>query len=103
MTLPELNELLKTTGLPVTYLAWPEGQAPALPFICYHSTGATTLYADAAVYHPWDDVQVVLYTAKKDLAAESAVEAVLNGFRWTKSETYISTELCYMITYEIEV
>lgn len=103
MTLPELNVRLQETGLPVTYRAWPENEAPALPFICYLCTGANTLYADASVFHSWNNVRVELYTALKDLEAEAKVEAALHGFHWEKSETYIDTERCYMILYEIEV
>ena len=35
MTLAQLKDLLMSTGLPVTYRAWPEAAAPPLPFLCY--------------------------------------------------------------------
>ena len=35
MTTEELGKLLETSGLPVAYNAFPIGDAPALPFICY--------------------------------------------------------------------
>lgn len=103
MTLEELGELLQTTGLPVTYLAWPDGKAPELPFLCYLSTGTDTLPADGGVYHQWDNVRVELYTRLKDPATEAKVEAALKGFHWQKTETYINTERCFKIDYEIEV
>lgn len=103
MTLSELSELLKTTGLPVTYRAWPVNEVPELPFLCYLTTGVNTLPADGGVYYHWDDVRVELYTKLKDPAAEALVEAALTGFHWEKTETYIDTEKCYMILYEIEV
>ena len=103
MTFAELNQRLKSTGLPVTYRAWEEGEAPAMPYVCYRSTGSDGLYADAEMYLTWDLTRVELYTRLKDLAAEAKVEAALKGIRWEKTETYIDTEKCYMILYEIEV
>lgn len=102
-TLAELAERLETTGLPVTYRAWPAKEAPELPWIAYRSRGTNTLPADGGVYHTWDDVRVELYTTMKDPATEAKVEKALEGIHWEKTETYIDTERCYMITYEIEV
>lgn len=103
MTLAELNIRLQHTGLPVAYRAWPEDEAPALPFICYFCTGSASLYADASNYHVWNEVQVELYTALKNPEAEASVEKALSGLRWKKTEIYIDTERCYQILYEIEV
>lgn len=103
MTLPQLKTLLETTALPVTYRAWPEKAAPPLPFLCYLCTGFDSLHADGLVYHLVTHVQVELYTRLKDPEAEAKVEAALSGFHWKKEETYIDTERCYMILYEIEV
>lgn len=103
MTLSELNRALQSTGLPVTYRAWPEDSAPPLPFICYLSTGTNTLPADGSVYYQWDDIRVELYTKWKDTEAEAKVEAALNDLHWTKTGTYVESERCYIITYEIEV
>lgn len=103
MTLAGLSIILKSTGLPVTYRAWPEREAPPLPFICYLCTGDGPLFADGGVYHSSTGVRVELYTQFKDPETETKVEAALGGFHWKKDETYINTERCYMITYEIEV
>lgn len=103
MTLEEFAARLGATGLPVTYHSWPEGEAPGLPFLCYLSTGADTLPADGGVYVQWDNVLVELYTAKKDPALEATVEAALAGFTWTKDQTYIKAERCYMTVYEVDV
>lgn len=103
MDLFGLAAQLQTTGLPVTYLAWPENEAPPLPWIAYHSTGADTLPADGGVYVSWDNVLVELYTARKDPALEQQVETALAGFTWAKDETYVASERCCIITYEIEV
>lgn len=104
MTLEELALRLKTTDLPVTYRAWPEdGDVPPLPYICYLGTDTDGVFADGGVYFSWENVRVELYTALKDPALEKTVEEALRGFHWKKSETYIDTERCYLILYEIEV
>lgn len=103
MTLQDLNTNLQTTGLPVTYREWPEGKAEPLPFICYLCTDDNPLFADGTTYYSSSNVRVELYTAYKDPETEKKVESALRGFHWKKSESYISTERCYMILYEIEV
>lgn len=107
MTLAGLAVLLQSTGLPVTYRAWPiddnENPPPAPPFICYLTNDTDVTFADGKVYYAFDHVRVELYTALKDPEAEAKVEQALEGFHWKKDETYLDTERCYMITYEIEV
>jgi len=103
MTLAGLAVLLQSTGLPVTYRAWPENEAPKLPFICYLSEGSDPTYADGQVYYSYDEVRVELYTAFKDPVTEDLVELALVGFHWKKEETYLDSERCYLITYDIEV
>lgn len=103
MTLEALASVLESTGLPVTYLAWPEGSAPPLPFICYLVASTNNLFADGQVYLTVQRIHVELYTKVKDLDAESRVENALREIPWQKSETYLNTEKCYQILYEIEV
>ena len=103
MTLDDVNALLKSTGLPVTYRAWPDGEVPPLPFICYLSPETDAFMADAQVYLTTMHVNIVLYTKLKDQIAEGKVEAALSSIHWHKTETYIDTEKCYQILYEIEV
>ena len=103
MTLGGLAALLETTGLPVTYLAWPENMAPALPYICYLAEGANPTFADGRVYYSYDDVRVELYIRFRDPVVERNVETALAGFHWKKNATYLDTEKCWMVTYDIEV
>lgn len=103
MTLEKLANLLASTGLPVTYLDWPEGAAPPLPFICYLVAYSNNFYADGELYLTVQRIHVELYTKVKDLDAESRVEDALRKIPWQKSETYLNTEKCYQILYEIEV
>ena len=103
MKLEEIKELLETTGFQVAYYAFPEGEAPPLPFICYLVSGSNNFIADGTVYHKINRMQVELYTEVKDPAAEETVEGALTSFIWEKTETYIESEKCYQIMYEIEV
>lgn len=101
MDLNYVHNLLKTTGYPVAYRAFKTAQT--LPFICYLVAYSNTIPADGEVYLKNDIVQIELYTANKDIAAEEKLEAVLSSLFYTKTEDYIDTEKIYKITYEIEV
>lgn len=103
MTLQEVEDMLASTGLPVVYRAWPDEQAPPLPYICYLAAYSNNFSADGQVYLPVEHIQIELYTELKDPKAEGKVEAALSSLFWEKTETYIDTERCYQILYEIEV
>lgn len=103
MTQQELDTLLKTTGLPVTYRAWPNQAAPPLPWLCYLVAYSVNFGADDRVYHPINHYQIELYTAAKDPDTEAKVEDALASLYWDKTETYLESEHCYQILYEIEV
>lgn len=103
MTLAGLAMVLESTGLPVTYRAWPPEEAPGLPYICYLTEGGNPLFADGQVYYHYDDVRVELYLTLREPGVEHTVEAALAGFHWKKNVIYLDTERCYLITYDIEV
>ena len=108
MTLAELKSSLESiTGFDkkVAYRAWPVGKAPKLPFICFLVTGTDNFDADNVVYHVLRDVDVELYTAKKDEASEEAIEAKFAevGLVWEKAEEYLDDENCYEIIYSITI
>lgn len=103
MTLDEIKAMLETTGLPVTYYAWPVGAAPELPYICYLVAYTSNFAADGKVYHKIDHVQIELYTKWKEPKTEEKVEQALSSVFWQKTETYLDSEQCFQILYEIEV
>ena len=99
-----LFQALAGTHLPTVYRAWPEGQAPALPFVCYRERGVANFAADNTAYTSAVDFDVELYSREKDLASEALVEGVLSSFGvWGKTETYIDSEKCYCIVYTIQL
>ena len=103
MTLEECGELLETAEIPVTLGVFEEGEAPALPYICYFNPEDNNFAADGKVYHSSKVIHVELYTEKRDLEIEKAVEAVLSAFFYEKTATYLDDEKCYEILYELEV
>jgi len=108
MTLAELNTALKTiTGFAkkVVYRAWPEGSAPALPFIVFLAEGSDNFGADDKVYKEINRISVELYSKNKDTASESAIETLFGNLSlyWEKDEVYLDDEKCYEIIYSIEV
>lgn len=107
MTLPELSDVLASTGIPTTYHSWHDvdGERPALPFMTYQVAYSNNFFADNTVYLPINHIDISLYTALKSLETESLVEAALEGAElpWNKTETFINSEHCYQIIYEVEV
>ncbi len=103
MTAEDMKKILSSTGLPVAYRAFQEGEAPSLPFICFLVPGSNNFAADGCVYFKANRVQIELYTKYKDLESEGKVEEALSSFFWEKTEEYIESEKCFQIVYELEV
>ena len=103
MALEDMKTLLDTTGYPVVYYAWPEKKAPALPYICFLTAYSNNFGADDRVYYPVAHYQIELYTRCKDPEAAGKVEQALSSYFWEKTETYLDTERCFQILYEVEV
>ena len=103
MCLEDVFALLRSTGLPACYKAWPEGAAPQMPYLCFFFIEADNFAADGVVYHTAARLAVELYTEKKDTRSEALVETALSDLFFTKEESYIDSEKCYQIAYELEV
>lgn len=105
MELKDLKELLeKAIGDgKVAYRSFPIDKAPKLPFICYVVSGTDNFVADGKVYETRTEIDIELYTAKKDITTESKVEDALNEafLIWDKVEEYIESEQCYEIIYSV--
>lgn len=97
-----LNSIQGFSGK-VAYRAFPIGEAPELPFICYLATNSNNFVADNKVYHKIQEVDIELYTRNKDITSETLVEDALdaNGIVWEKYEEFIDSENCFQITYTI--
>jgi hypothetical protein len=100
MTVEQLYTLLTGTGLSVAYSAFPGPKEP--PFITYQFVMSNDLVADGQNYVKVARWQVELYTNKKDIASEQAVESALSDLVYTKSEYWIAEEKMFQVVYEFE-
>ena len=103
MTKQELPQRLRSTGMPVAYHHFGEGQEPEKPYLVYLQSGTRNFSADGRVYLKNSIYQIELYTEYKDEKAEDRVEEALSSAFWNKTETFIEPENMYQTTYEIEV
>jgi hypothetical protein len=105
MTLAELNTLLKATGYPVAYSHFSATANPTIPFITYLVAYSSNLIADNKVHHKVNNVNIELYTNKKDLTAESKLETVLdtNEIPYQTTETFIESEGLFQKIYEVRM
>lgn len=106
--LEELKNILESIpgfSNKVAYRAFPEKEAPRLPFICYLETSTHNFYADGKVYSNTSIVDIELYSRFRDTTSETKLENVLrsNGITWTKDIEYIDSERCYETIYTVEV
>lgn len=105
MTEQEVFKMVKSIGLPVAYHHFEEGQEPAKPYLVYLYPETDNFSADGIVYQGINELDIELYTEKKNLETEKKVEAVLkgHGFFYEKTESYLDTEKMYEVLYEMEV
>ena len=105
MTEQELYQMVKEPGFPAAYHHFEEGQSPDPPFLVYLYPGTNNFSADGIVFQGINQLDIELYTDKKDLEAERKVEAMLkkHGFFYEKTEAYLESEKMYEVLYETEV
>ena len=105
MTLQEVDNMVKSIGLPYAYFQFPEGTRQAPPFICFFYTNSDDLFADNSNYQDIRRLNIELYTSTKDFALEKTIEDTLklNGFTYYREENFIETEKIWQIAYEMEV
>jgi hypothetical protein len=108
MKLNELKNILQATGYPVAYSHFEEAEnqtLPEPPYILYLAAYSSNFMADNKVHIPIENVQIELYTSKKDLTAEAKVEAVLNDHElpFASTEVFIDSEQLHQKIYEVRV
>lgn len=104
MTLIELKTILDATGYPVAYSHFKESP-PSIPFITYLEFDSNNFHADNRILQKVRNINIELYTEKKDLQAEMALESLLdaNDLPYQTTETYIESEQLFQKIYEIGV
>lgn len=106
MTLSDIGGILEAipgmTGK-VAYNAFPDNEAPELPFAVYLERESSSFYADNRVYCQSVSVDIELYTEVRAPAMEWRLEQALTdaGIVYTKSIDYLDSERCYMTVYTV--
>ena len=105
MTHKEVMAMVKKLKLPNAYDHFAEGEVPETPYIVYRYPGSDNFAADGVVYHKINELDIELYTDKKDTKTENAIEAVLDehGLFYQKTEVWLEDEKLYEVLYEMEV
>lgn len=108
MNLVELKKILEAAGFPVAYSHFTKTTTkpiPDPPYICYLVSHSSNFIADNKVYQKIDNVQVELYTNKKDLAAEEKLEEVFeqNEIPYETTEIFIESEQLFQKLYEVRM
>ena len=101
----KILEVLKALGIPVAYDHFAEGESPEPPFICYLFPGSNNFSADGKVYYKINQVNIELYTDRKDLAVEQKLEDALDAASifYNKTEVWIDSEKLYEVLYQFEM
>lgn len=104
MTMPELVQILKATGYPVAYSHF-AGKPPSIPFITYLEFDSDNFHADNKTFKKVRNINIELYTNKKDLQAEATLEDLLdaNDLPYETTETYIESEQLFQRIYQLGV
>lgn len=103
MTLTEVANMVNSMGFPWYYSHFP--QTPQTPYIVYYYPNSNDVYADTSNYVDKRALHIELFTKQKDMGAEADIEAVLksNNITWYKQTDFLSDELIFQTTYEMEV
>jgi hypothetical protein len=105
MSYEEITAMLAETGLPFAYHHFAEGESPEPPFLVYLIPGSNNFSADGQVWLKVKQLDIELYTDKKEPDLEDRLETVLDAHRlfYNKDETWIDSEKLYEVLYELEV
>lgn len=108
MTLTELVALLRSTGYPVAFSHFKVDEnnpPPNPPFIVYTTPNNSDFIADNKNYYKITDVDIELYTDKKDLEAEQAIERLLdaNDLPYNSYQVFIEKENLHQKIYEVRL
>ena len=99
----KLLAIVQEIGYPNAYDHFAEGEAPELPYILYLVPESNNFAADNYAYFKVNEIHIVLYTDRQDLAQK--VEAVLDrhGIFYNRSETWIESEQLYEVLYYFDM
>lgn len=101
----KLIGILDELNIPYAYDHFAEGEAPSPPFICYTIPASDNFAADGKAYFKINEINIEVYTDKKELDIEKQIEKVfdIHNIYYKKSETYIYSEKLYEVLYLFEM
>jgi hypothetical protein len=81
-----------------------KGKGRILPFSAFRCPNSDNFAADGTVYFPITEIDIELYTDKKDPEIEKRLEDQLiqSGIFFEKTETWIDSEKLYEVLYSFE-
>ena len=105
MTYDDITNMLKEAGLPLAYDHFAEGESPEPPFLIFLFPGSDNMFADNGVYFKISQLNMELYTDKKDPELEEKLEDILTAHEipWEKSEVWIDSEKMYEVLCQTEI
>lgn len=105
MTYENVIEMLEEAGLPLAYDHFSEGESPEPPFLIFLFPGTDNVFADDTVYQKIDELNIELYTDKKDPETENLIEDILiaHELPYEKSEVWIESEKMYEVLYQTKM
>ena len=100
----KIIQILEELGLPYAYDHFAEGEGPDPPFLCFRCPNSDNFAADGTVYFPITEIDIELYTDRKDPETEKKLEDLLvkNDIFFDKTETWIESEKLYEVLYSFE-
>ena len=105
MIYQEIMFMMEEMGLPYAYDHFAEGESPEPPFLVFLFPRSNNFSADGRVYQKINQLQLELYTDRKQPDLEKRVEAVLDSHDlfYDKSEVWIPNEKLYEVLYTTEI
>lgn len=103
MSLINIMDILKELNIPVAYSHFKKAQNS--PYICYLVDSNDNFSADNKVYKKINNINIELYTEKKDLEIEEQLEKILdnNNIFYESTESFIDSEDVFVKIYKIGV
>ena len=105
MKYEDVMAMLTECNLPFAYDHFAEGESPDPPFLVFLFPGTDNMFADNQVYYKVNELNIELYTDKKDPVIENQIENVLASHEvaYEKMETWIDSEKMYEVLYQTEI
>jgi hypothetical protein len=97
--------MLEEADLPLAYDHFAEGEASDPPFLIFLFPGSDNVFADDTVFQKIDELNIELYTDKKDPDTETKIENILisHDLPYEKSEVWIESEKMYEVLYQTQI